>query len=152
MVRNNLSQLGGEDEASEFLRYSDFLLDPHGLASLERHRSLWGDAHVRLAFAARHRPRLRRHVEPAVVFRGYAEHSAHDPECAAMSHDSVMPLLLTPEEAGELLRTTRKAVYSMVERGQLPGVTRIGRRLLIHSQDLLDFLDHNRMPSSGEGR
>ena len=63
-----------------------------------------------------------------------------------------MPLLLTAEEAGALMRTSRKAVYSMVERGQLPGVTRIGRRLLIRSQDLLDFLDRNSTPSPQENR
>ena len=64
-----------------------------------------------------------------------------------------MPMLLTPEEAGVLLRTSRKAIYSMVERGQLPGVTRVGRRVLIRSRELLDFLDHNRASSpKGNGR
>jgi len=29
----------------------------------------------------------------------------------------------------------------MLERGQLPGVTRIGRRVLFRSADLLDWLD-----------
>ena len=38
----------------------------------------------------------------------------------------------------------------MVERGLLPGVTRIGRRVLVRSADLLDFLDHNRAPSPQE--
>jgi excisionase family DNA binding protein len=52
-----------------------------------------------------------------------------------------LPVFLTPDEAAELLRTTRKAVYVMVERRQLPGVTRIGRRLLIRTQFLLSFLD-----------
>jgi excisionase family DNA binding protein len=62
-----------------------------------------------------------------------------------------LPLLLTPAEAGALLRTSRKAVYSMVERGQLPGVTRVGRRVLIRTSELLDFLDHNCV-SSQENR
>jgi excisionase family DNA binding protein len=61
-----------------------------------------------------------------------------------------LPPLLTAKEAGALLRTSRKAVYSMVERGQLPGVIRLGRRLLIRTRDLLDFLDHNRTPSPQE--
>lgn len=38
-----------------------------------------------------------------------------------------LPLLATVDETAGLLRTTRKAIYSMIERGQLPGVTRIGR-------------------------
>lgn len=50
------------------------------------------------------------------------------------------PLLLTADEVAVLLRTTRQAIYAMVERGQLPGVTRIGRRLLFRSDDLLDWL------------
>jgi hypothetical protein len=40
----------------------------------------------------------------------------------------------------------------MIERGLLPGVTRIGRRVLVRSGELLDFLDHNRAPSPQEYR
>jgi excisionase family DNA binding protein len=69
-----------------------------------------------------------------------------------MRANSSLPLLLTPEEAGELLRTSRKAVYSMVERGQLPGVTRIGRRVLIHRGELLDWLDRKCASSPKEHR
>jgi excisionase family DNA binding protein len=58
-----------------------------------------------------------------------------------------VPFLLTVDETAALLRTSRKAIYSMVERGQLPGVTRVGRRVLFRSRDLLDFLDHNSTPS-----
>src|SRR5262245_10655259 len=63
-----------------------------------------------------------------------------------------LPLLLTVVETAALLRTTRKGVYAMIERGLLPGVTRIGRRVLVRSTDLLDFLDHNRAPSPQEYR
>ena len=63
-----------------------------------------------------------------------------------------LPLLLTVAETATLLRTTPKAVYAMVERGALPGVTRLGRRVLIRSTDLLDFLDHNTAPSPQETR
>ena len=52
-----------------------------------------------------------------------------------------LPPLLTVDETAALLRTSRKAVYAMAERAQLPGVTRIGRRLLIRSDDLLQWLD-----------
>jgi excisionase family DNA binding protein len=50
------------------------------------------------------------------------------------------PLLLTVEEVGTLLRTSRKAVYAMAERGQLAGVTRIGRRLLFRRDLLLHWV------------
>ncbi len=66
--------------------------------------------------------------------------------CRFMTEHAI-PVLLTTEEAACLLRTTRKAVYAMVERGQVPGVTRIGRRVLIRSADLLDWLDQKRTPS-----
>jgi excisionase family DNA binding protein len=57
------------------------------------------------------------------------------------------PTLLTPGEVAELLRTTKKAIYVMIERRQLPGVTRIGRRVLIRREDLLDWLDQQGAPS-----
>ena len=63
-----------------------------------------------------------------------------------------LPVLLTPDETAELLRTSRKAVYAMTERGQLPGVTRIGRRVLYRRDDLLDWLDQKRTPSPKEQR
>ena len=52
-----------------------------------------------------------------------------------------VPVLLTVPETADILRTTPVAVYVMVSRGQLPGVTRIGRRLLVRSDDLLQWLD-----------
>lgn len=66
----------------------------------------------------------------------------------ALNNTDSFPLLLTVAETASLLRTSPKAVYAMIERGQLPGVTRVGRRVLLRSTDLLDFLDHNRAPSS----
>ena len=61
-----------------------------------------------------------------------------------------LPLYLTADEAAYLLRTTRKGIYAMVERGLLPGVTRIGRRVLICSDDLLHWLHRKRAPSPKE--
>jgi excisionase family DNA binding protein len=55
--------------------------------------------------------------------------------------------LLTVPEVADVLRTSPKAIYAMVERGQLPGVVRLGRRVLVHRAILLDFLDHNRASS-----
>lgn len=56
-------------------------------------------------------------------------------------------LLLTVDETAKLLRTSRIAVYAMVARGQVPGVIRLGRRVLFRTQDLLDWLDQKRAPS-----
>ena len=61
-------------------------------------------------------------------------------------------MFMTPDEVASLLRTTRKAVYTMIERGLLPGVTRIGRRVLVRRRELLDFLDQNSSPSPRENR
>jgi excisionase family DNA binding protein len=60
---------------------------------------------------------------------------------------SCTPVLLTPSEVAELLRTTRKPIYSMVERGQLPGIVRIGRRVLVREDALLDWLRQKSTPS-----
>jgi len=54
-------------------------------------------------------------------------------------------LLLTLPEVAEILRTSAKAIYAMIERRQLPGVTRIGRRVLIRRADLLRWLDERRV-------
>ena len=56
----------------------------------------------------------------------------------ASGHD--LPLLMTVDEAAALLRISRKAAYSMIERGQMPGVSRIGRRVRVRSSDRLNFL------------
>ncbi|AMY11921.1 hypothetical protein LuPra_05191 [Luteitalea pratensis] len=42
-----------------------------------------------------------------------------------------------------MVRTSRAAVYKMQERGQLPGVRRIGRRLLFDRATLLDWMGQN---------
>jgi hypothetical protein len=38
----------------------------------------------------------------------------------------------------------------MVARAQLPGITRLGRRVLVRRDDLLDWLDQKRAPSPME--
>lgn len=58
--------------------------------------------------------------------------------------------LLTADEAAEALRTTRKAIYAMVGRGQLPGVVRLGRRVLIRRSRLLEFIKESSVTSPGE--
>jgi excisionase family DNA binding protein len=57
-----------------------------------------------------------------------------------------LPLLLTVDEAAELLRTSRRAIYTMIGRCQLPGVVRVRRRVLLRADDLLDWLDQKRAP------
>jgi excisionase family DNA binding protein len=54
---------------------------------------------------------------------------------------------LTVSEVASLLRTTKAAIYAMVERGQLPGITRIRRRVLIREDALLDWLGQKSTPS-----
>ena len=60
-------------------------------------------------------------------------------------HD--LPALLTCSETAELLRTSKKAVYALVERAQLPGVIRIGRRVLVREDALIDWLGQKSTPS-----
>lgn len=77
--------------------------------------------------------------------------SVRDELCMPLMTDRpYTPLLMTADETAELLRKSRKAVYLMVSRGQLPGVTRIGRRLLLRRDDLLAWLDESRAPSPKE--
>jgi excisionase family DNA binding protein len=71
-------------------------------------------------------------------------------------HDAVLgvplPFLLTVPDVAELLRTTPAAIYSMKERGQLPGVTQVGRRVLFRSDKLVDWLRQESAPSLKEWR
>ena len=60
---------------------------------------------------------------------------------------SPTPSLLLVSEVAVLLRTSVKAVYSMIERGTLPGVVRIGRRVLVRHDTLVDWLRQKSAPS-----
>ena len=64
-------------------------------------------------------------------------------------HSSV-PLLLTVDEVAEALRTTRKAVYALIDRGHLPGVVRVRRRILVRQSVLLQWLQEKGAPSLRE--
>ena len=58
-----------------------------------------------------------------------------------------LPVLLTVDDVAQLLRTTSRAIYAMIERQQLPGIVRIGRRVLFRAADLLDWLNQKSAPS-----
>jgi excisionase family DNA binding protein len=58
-----------------------------------------------------------------------------------------LPVLLTVDDVAQLLRTTNRAIYAMIERRQLPGIVRIGRRVLFRTADLLDWLNQKSAPS-----
>lgn len=62
-----------------------------------------------------------------------------------------LPFLLTADDLAEILRTSRKAVYTMIERGLVPGVVRFGRRVLIRRDSLIDLICQESTPSQ-EGR
>ena len=66
---------------------------------------------------------------------------ASEPRRVERRRQRPLPMLLTIDETADLLRTTRRAVYAMVERRQLPGVVRVRRRVLVRSQELLNWLD-----------
>ena len=55
-------------------------------------------------------------------------------------------ILLTPSEVAAVLRTSKKAIYAMVERRQLPGIVRLGRRVLVRREALLDWLGQKSTP------
>ena len=63
---------------------------------------------------------------------------------------SGLPVLLTIDETALLLRTSRKAIYAMVARRQLPGVVRLGRRVLIRETDLVSWLRQKSSPAPQE--
>jgi excisionase family DNA binding protein len=75
----------------------------------------------------------------AKTFHISAKHGTSDkPETTP---ERLTQILLTPDEIADLLRTSRKAVYVMVERKQIPGVVRIGRRILFRRFDVMRWLE-----------
>lgn len=56
------------------------------------------------------------------------------------------PLMTVPELA-EFFGKAPQAIYKMLERHQIAGVTRVGRRLYVRRADLLRSLAEGRVPS-----
>lgn len=81
---------------------------------------------------------------------GSATVAGHEPRTGDSPRQRAFPLLLTVAEAADLLRTTRRAIYAMVERRQLPGVIRVRRRVLLRADDLLHWLEQKSAPSLEE--
>lgn len=69
-----------------------------------------------------------------------------------MTPETALPYLLTVEETAGLLRTSRKAVYCLHDRGRIPGGIRRGRRLLFRRDDLLRWIREGCAPSSHTGK
>lgn len=53
---------------------------------------------------------------------------------------SALPLVLTVDELAALLRVDRKSVYSAIQRGEIPGVRRLGRTVRLHRDTVLRWL------------
>ncbi|MCH9687342.1 MAG: helix-turn-helix domain-containing protein [Deltaproteobacteria bacterium] len=62
-----------------------------------------------------------------------------------------LPHLLTVPEVADVLRTSPKAIYTLISRGQLPGVIRLSRRVLVDREDLLSWLTKRRAASLSRG-
>ena len=66
--------------------------------------------------------------------------TAQSPSCVQSSPS--LPTLLTVQDLASWLRTTRKAIHIMTQRGKLPAPINIGqRRLLWRERDVADWLD-----------
>jgi excisionase family DNA binding protein len=76
-------------------------------------------------------------------------------ECVVSNETDRYPFLLTVDEvAAAYLRTTRKGVWRMVQRGRIPSavVVRVGRRVLFRRDRLVRWLSENGAPSPGDER
>ena len=90
----------------------------------------------------RRRARTSRHTtDPAARVRRRRE---------PLARPSSLPQLITVDDAAAFLCTSRCAIYAMLERGQLPPPIRIGRRVLLLQDELLDWLHQKRAPSLQE--
>ncbi len=53
---------------------------------------------------------------------------------------SLMPTFITVDELAVVLRVNRNTAYEAVQRGDIPGVSRIGRKIRICRATVVDWL------------
>lgn len=68
--------------------------------------------------------------------------SVHQDEAAAAASTSPM---LTTADVAHLLRISREVVYQRIARAQLPGVVRVGRKILIRRDRVMRWLSKERV-------
>ncbi len=78
--------------------------------------------------------------------RCLSQDGGEDADNARKWSASELPVVLTVDELGKLLRVDRKSVYAAIQRGEIPGVRRCGRSLRIHRDTVLRWL------ADGQGR
>ncbi len=78
-------------------------------------------------------------------------HAEQDVKPVAATSVPPLPQYDTVPEVAALLRTTPKAIYTLIERGQIGGVVRIGRRVLFRRDALLQWLSERSGTPSPEG-
>lgn len=61
-----------------------------------------------------------------------------------------LPELATVRDVARWLHTTPKGVYAMVARGLIPGVVKVGRRVLFARASLVRWLEQRRASSPME--
>lgn len=59
------------------------------------------------------------------------------------------PLTISVEDAARLLGISRGLCYEAARRGELPGVIRLGRRILVSRARLLEFIGTPEMREAG---
>ena len=57
--------------------------------------------------------------------------------------------MLTVTQVADWLQTTVQAIYAKAERGSLPGVVRVGRRVYFLRCELLALIEQGRVPHLG---
>lgn len=58
--------------------------------------------------------------------------------------DVTTPAVLTPDDLAVLLRVRKRAVLDAIQRGELPGVRRVGRRIRADRDTILRWLTEGR--------
>jgi len=110
-------------------------------------RGLFLTARVRI-------PVVRRLLETTYTVGVFADHVAMP--IGTMPPRPALPpavtAIMTVDEAAKFLRLNRKTLYNAIRRGELPGVRRLGRRLLVSRETVLQWLREGQGSVSCSGR